>query len=153
MRVRRKVQAAPCSRSTLAGPSDAGGMQAWPAAKQAQHRHHARAAAGSRALGRTVAFFPARGSTLTRYGGVCAVLHAGRRCGYGRESSGIFLYLHYLAAVSTAPWNEAFRDARRPPILCMEGPSKVWATTETGHHSRAQFIALAWFFAHCHPTI
>ena len=39
-------QAAPHRSSTLTGPADADGKQPWPAAKQAQLRHHAQAAAG-----------------------------------------------------------------------------------------------------------
>ena len=42
-------QAVPHSSSTLTGPADADGKQPRPAAKQAQLRHHAQAAAGSRA--------------------------------------------------------------------------------------------------------
>ena len=42
-------QAAPHRSSTLTGPADADEKQPWPAAKQAQLRHHAQAAAGSRA--------------------------------------------------------------------------------------------------------
>ena len=42
-------QAVPHSSSTLTGPADADGKQLWPAAKQAQLRHHVQAAAGSRA--------------------------------------------------------------------------------------------------------
>ena len=110
----RHVQAVPCSRSTLAGPPDAGGMQPWPAAQQAQHRHHAGAAAGSRALGVQSHFSQVLGALMGRngvFGAVVALQGVRKNAAMG---SGIFIYLHYLAAVSMAACNEAFRDARRP---------------------------------------